>query len=369
MSNPIRQHYIPRSYLKNFATTGKKNKQFVDVYQIENEVILGQVSTKDICVQKNLYTIPSEMIEAKYALEKHYAENVDGEYSKIYNLLIDKSVLEVSPEQKVQVLYVCLSLYFRTPRILNLQKDFNKKIFERAAMLADNDGEVKLTFGEEETISFHINDIDKVRKGYDEKARIKFLIQHLEQWGDFVRFKYDCTINVIEIKDSDAPIITCDNPISIRHFETNQFNGLYDPKAVITMPLDSRRYLEIHPNDLANGQTRINRLIHDKDFAFTTNAVTHQNAMSYLIANKGDIDKHLKIQREYEEDENAEKFVEKAKFKAEQMTLLTAVIENEGLRSKECVSKIKDLLKHPHFQDDEQIIRLKKLLIALRAWE
>ena len=154
MSNPIKQHYIPRSYLKNFAVEGRKRNHFVDVYKMDNDMLLEQISTKDICFEKNIYTIPAESNEIKYALEKHYAENVDSEFPKVYKLLIDQKLLTVTQEQKIQILYVCLSLYFRTPRILNHQKSFNNQIFDTASHTVNKEGIIKMNlYGEK--MEFH----------------------------------------------------------------------------------------------------------------------------------------------------------------------------------------------------------------------
>ena len=367
MSNPIKQHYIPRSYLKSFGVEGKKGNRFVDVYKMDNDMLLEQISTKDICFEKNIYTIPVESDEVKYVLEKYYAENVDREFPKIYSLLVDEKLLTVTQEQKTQILYVCLSLYFRTPRILNHQKQFNNEIFDTASHTVNGDGIIKMNlYGEK--MEFHIDDLESVKKQYNERARTAFLVNHLEQWGNFVKYKYDCTINVIKINDTNAPIITSDNPVSIRHFETNRFQGLYDPKAVITLPLDRAHYLEIHPNDYADGQTRINRLTQDRDYVFTTNGVTQQNAENLLIGFKGDIDKHFNIQNHYENPENGEEFLEKAKYKLEQSLVLFEILKKKGFVSNEFIGKLKELLEHPYCKDDIQMLKYKKILSKMGRW-
>ncbi len=366
-NEPIKQHYIPRSYLKNFGIEGKKGNYFVDAYKLEDDVLLEQISTKDICFKKNLYTIPNADIDRKYDLEHHYAEHVDSEFPKIYKLLVDESVLLLTPNQKRQILYVCLSLYFRTPRFLNHQNAFTDQILDRMLLYADENGEVKFTF-EEERHEFNAKDIDNVRTEFKERNRIKFLVQHLEKWKEFVDFKYDCTINVHRISDKNAPLITCDNPVSIRGVRTTRFEGLFNPHSVITLPLDTEYYLEIFPNSIADGQTRINRMIHDRDYVFTTNAIIQSNAEKLIIGKPGSIEKHFKIQSSYENAENGEQFVEKAKYKLEQMQKLTELSEKKGLTSKETVMQLRMMLSHKHFKDENHLIKLKRLLIATGHW-
>lgn len=368
MSNPIKQHYIPRSYLKNFGIAGKKGKYFVDVYRLEYDHLLEQIDTKDICFQKNLYTLPVESENDKYALEKYYAEHVDSEFPKVYSLLIDESLHAVNSQQKLQILYVCLSLYFRTPRILDMSISMNEEIFNRASQFPNEQGIVKITAGETK-IEFHIDDLDEVKKEYNEKARQDFLINHLQYWADFVKYKFDCTITVIKINNSNTPLITSDNPVSIRHINTNRFEGLYDPDAVITLPLDRSHFLEIHPNKYADGQTRINRLTHDQDYVVTTNKVTADGATNFLIGYKGDIDIHFNLQEQYEDPINGSKALAKAQFKLKKANELLQIAQKEGADSPAVIKKIKEILQHPDTKDDEQVIGYKKALIRKGIWK
>lgn len=367
-NEPIKQHYIPRSYLKNFGVKAKKGNYLVDAYRLEDDLLLEKISTKSICFKKNLYTIPNAEVDRKYDLEHHYAEHVDSEFPKIYRLLVDESVKILTPEQKKQVLYVCLSLYFRTPRFLNHQNAFTDQILDRMLLYADENGEVKFTF-EEERHEFNIKDIDKVRQEFKERNRIKFLVQHLEKWKEFVDFKYDCTINVHRINDKDAPLITCDNPVSIRGIKSTRFEGLFNPDSVITLPLDTQYYLEIFPNSIADGQTIIHRMVHDRDYVFTTNAIIQSNAEKLIIGKPGTIEKHFEIQSSYEESENGEQFVEKAKFKLEELQKFHQICEKTGLTSTETIGQLKKMLNHKYFKDEDQLIKMKRLLIANGYWK
>jgi hypothetical protein len=367
-NEPIKQHYIPRSYLKNFGVEAKKGNYLVDAYRLEDDLLLEKISTKSICFKKNLYTIPNAEVDRKYDLEHHYAEHVDSEFPKIYRLLVDESVKILTPEQKKQVLYVCLSLYFRTPRFLNHQNAFTDQILDRMLLYADENGEVKFTF-EEERHEFNIKDIDKVRQEFKERNRIKFLVQHLEKWKEFVDFKYDCTINVHRINDKDAPLITCDNPVSMRGIKSTRFEGLFNPDSVITLPLDTQYYLEIFPNSIADGQTIIHRMVHDRDYVFTTNAIIQSNAEKLIIGKPGTIEKHFEIQSSYEESQNGEQFVEKAKFKLEELQKFHQICEKTGLTSTETIGQLKKMLNHKYFKDEDQLIKMKRLLIATGHWK
>lgn len=363
MSDPIRQHYIPRSYLKNFATE-KENKTFVvDGYRIDNDTILKNLSTKDICLEQHIYTIETDDPSKKFVLEKYYADNVDSEYPNIYKVLTDKSINKVDKNLKWQILYVCLSLYFRTPHYLNYHNKITNEIFDNALPYANNQGIISLECFRKK-ISFHKDEIDKMKKEFVKKNKTIFHFKHLEQWMNFVHFKYGCVINVIEIEDKSAPLITCDNPIAIRNIKTTQFAGLFDVNSVITLPLDPYHFMEILPNTFADGDTFINRLIHDKDFTFTTNAITQSNAANWIIGKSGTIDIHFKIQDHYEALENGEKFVDKAKYRVEEMNRILDLTRKEGL-TKSVIEEYLKLQKHPHFKNDQN---LKKQIEQMKAY-
>ena len=315
-NQPIKQHYIPKSYLKNFAIMDKNSSYLVDAYKLDEEIMLSKVNTKSICVQKNLYTLKSREDEKKYALEIFYANNIDSEYPKVYKLLIDERITKITAEQKSQILYVCLSLYFRTPKYLNLSNKIIDKTFDQAKNYADETGLIKMTYLGENLV-FNVSEIEDYKNTFKLRNKSSFQITHLEKWIDFIKFKYECNINVIKISAKNSPLITCDNPISIREFETNRFIGLFNPKNVITLPLDENHFLEIHPNTFADNNTTVNRLTNDADYVFTTNAITQQNAENWLIGKPGSVDKHFALQNKYEK--NQEDFVTKIKFRSEEM--------------------------------------------------
>ena len=358
MSEPIKQHYIPRSYLKNFAECKKKDNCYVDVYFKKDKIIRQHINTKTICFQKNLYTLQGKNDTNKYELELYYANNVDAEFQKVYKLLIDKKKKFLSKEEKMKVLYVCLSLYFRTPINLNHSNAFTDNLFEHLKLYADDKGVIKTPmFGGKE---IHIDELDEIKQKSKEDTKTTFHIEHLQKWFDYVQHKYECTINVIEIQDKDAYLITSDNPIIIRERSSNKFEGLFNPNNVITMPLDPKHFLEIHPNTVANDEYEIQRLTHDMDYVFTTNAMTEQNAENIIIGKKNTLDYHFKLQDDYENNEKGEKFIEKAKFKAESLQMLLTLTQENGINSKEAIAQLKKMNSHPHFKGDEQVKRLVK---------
>ena len=117
MSNPVHQHFIPKSYLKNFAL--EKDKKFFVEAKLKREDSPKDrlLSINDICVDKNIYTLPiEEENDKKYSLEKFYAEKVDSLYPWIYKKLTDPNVVYINSFERAQIIMITMSLFFRTPK-------------------------------------------------------------------------------------------------------------------------------------------------------------------------------------------------------------------------------------------------------------
>ena len=109
-------------------------------------------------------------------------------------------------------------------------------------------------------------------------------------------------------------------------------------------------------------------MVHDRDYVFTTNAIIQSNAEKLIIGKPGTIERHFEIQSSYEEGDNGEQFVEKAKYKLEQMQKFTELFEKTGLTSDETVTQLKKMLNHKYFKNEDQLILMKRLLIATGHW-
>ncbi|MCM4153544.1 DUF4238 domain-containing protein [Arenibacter sp. N53] len=353
MSKPIKQHYIPISYLKNFSECKGKGKCYTDVYILKDEVLRSNIPIKTICYQKNLYTLKSKNDEKRFALELFYANNIDAEFPKIYKLLIDKKTTVISKEEKLHILNVCLSLYFRTPKKLNHNNDFTDAIFDRIKLYADKNEIVKTKmFGDKE--EYHISELEGIKAETKEKAKINFQITHLKQWMEFVKYKYECTIKVVEIQDEDASLITSDNPVIIRESHTTQFNGLFNPNNIITMPLDRKHYLEIQPNTLSNNEYEIHRYKHDRDYVVSANAITEGNAENLLIGYNKTLKCHFELQKEYE-GSYGNKSIDKATYIAQSLALLLKLINEKGMDSKETMVQLKLIYHHPYLKGNQEV--------------
>lgn len=82
MNDPVHQHYIPQSYLRNFAEQDRK-LAFVDTIMRGHDQKIKRLPTKAICAEKNIYTFNANDPGDPYALEKFYAKEVDALFPEI----------------------------------------------------------------------------------------------------------------------------------------------------------------------------------------------------------------------------------------------------------------------------------------------
>lgn len=299
MSKPIRQHFIPQSYLRNFALN-EGDKYFVEIKQKGFDDIKEKISVKDICVEKNIYTIQGIETDKKYDLEKFYASNVDSVYPEVYKLLTDPETVTINEEQKKKILLTITSLFFRTPKFLNLNNKNTNDIFDHLAKYADKStGEVNYKFGGKD-FSFNVRELESVKQEAQLKNKERFLINHLADWDDFVNFKMECGIGVTKIVD-DINLITSDNPVAIRAVKTNywEIDSIFDANNMIQAPLDSKHFLYIFPNS----EKKLNHTFWRSEGklwnALTCNNEMEQLAEKWILGYPGTIKEHILNDKKY----------------------------------------------------------------------
>jgi hypothetical protein len=345
MSNPKKHHYIPKSYLRNFAER-RTDVDWVDTLLNRKESEIKQVSTTNLCHQKNLYTFPPGQTKDPYVLEKYYGEHVDGVYPEVYSMLTNPEIINFSVDEKRKVLNTTLSLYFRTPGFLNKNLKLVDNIFDKVGLsTSDPEQMVSIDWGNG-IVSFNRKDLDLVRE--EQKVILKqlFLIGHFQDWKLFVNHKLPCGIAIFTVPD-DIPLITSDNPISIidlggRHNPEN----IFDVENIIEFAINPRTYVVIMPNSISKDSNGfIQRADRDKYFAAGINNTTSKTSQHYLIAYPGDLQKHLDSQtalgantpENWQQVENTKKMAINAKD-------LLSLIQTRGtIYHKDVINKVKEI--------------------------
>ena len=119
MSNKITedQHYVPRSYLKNFATvigTGKKEKAFVSFYQFDGALLKEDIPTKSICYKSYFYGEDGK-------LEKDFSVR-EAKWAKVLTEIINMKSYDLTSDQEQQIKEFAVYQFCRTVATHNFVK-------------------------------------------------------------------------------------------------------------------------------------------------------------------------------------------------------------------------------------------------------
>lgn len=365
MGSPKHQHFIPRSYLKYFGQKKEENYLVDSIMKGDGNKII-QLTTKNICVQKNLYTFPLNTPGDRFAIEKFYAVEVDSEYPRVYEMLVSPKITAIGKDDKRKILNTILSLFFRTPHFLNDRNDGLDETLDRLIKThSDPDTEVTVDLKGGGHMKFRMKDIEEVRTDTKAKHKEHFLISHFADWQDFVNYKMTCGIEVMTVAN-DVPLITSDNPVLIMDMN-GQLNleNIFHRDNVIEVPINRNQYVVIYPNSVAKGeQLRITRSGRDKYFAAGVNLRTQYNSQIRLVSYPGDMQVHFDSQMELNKwNEDNQKALGDIKKKNQLVFELMQVIQkNRTSICQEVADKVKEIRKTKLMDTDTL---LNKLILVL----
>src|SRR5690349_3215998 len=107
----INQHYIPRSYLKNFGFLVNAKKRKWSLYAMEYGGEIERRTAEGVCSVDYLYDLPLASGDDRQFLEHAYEEHADRHFTKITEFITNDDNLVLSAEMREKILKSCLSLY------------------------------------------------------------------------------------------------------------------------------------------------------------------------------------------------------------------------------------------------------------------
>ncbi len=357
MTIPRRHHYIPRSYLKNFAF--QKGEEYYVHVRYKNEKFYDTNIT-NICSESYFYSNPNG--GAKHNVIEHfYANEIDAFFPEITRIVTDDSITSISEEQRFRIVSATLSLYFRTPKFLNAFNAHQLELLEelRNYSLGTTENHTINFFGKK--IDFKQLSFESVQEQIVKENKLLFLKEHLQIFNDLLAYRLDDAIGIQKLVD-DSEYITCDNPVIIRNSQGN-LNNIFDDDNIIILPINNKYKLTIFPPrelDIKNTFGRITGNIID---ALTTNVDIENYSEKWIIGSEKSITKHIDGQNKYNEltPENLQ-MVDNLKKKALTMNSVWSRIERIGITHPRIIKELKELAKDPEFSNDSNFLSIAKQL-------
>lgn len=303
MSNPIRHHHVPQTYLKNFSF--RKKEQF-KLFALDKETKkIFESNIEDVAVEKNFYTV--KKIEDNYAWEKFYSTNIEPmmrkEISNVIqtsqNCLVQDRAKILDDEQQIKLAIIMMCQLLRGKH----SRDFQHKIFtEKAPILLEETKKKFMGKGNKE--------LDKALENYqitDDMFKMTSMeaIFNIEMFCRITQELLNRCWVVYRIIGNNE-FITSDNPfmfIDNQTFNVTPFhNGISNIRTVTFYPISPKLVIATYSPEVLGGllNTYDGRLIFiksDNDMRFVDNINKKQLEQCYrqvFCKTKENIQKLLK---------------------------------------------------------------------------
>jgi len=335
----IKQHYIPKSYLKNFGFLVNARKKSWSVYAIESGGEIERRATTSICTVDYLYDLPYVENNQKQFIEHAYDKEVDQHFPSITKFCENELNKTLPTEMREKILKSCLSLYYRTPKFVELD---NKAIEE----------------------------INKLPKNKQEDAwkweKTRLLQEHLKKFEALYLNKKRCGISINKVVGK-YELISGDNPVVIRNMKQERVDELNDNN-IIHIPLTPKIALSIMPTKERYLYDTFQKYFWDEDNVMILNTDIEQLHQKYLLGTENALQTYLDESPEYKKpvDDNHPKII-KQKEMIDAMSRLQFIFESNGnVIDKNFISEFYNIWNsNDTFRHDPNAINYNKMLIDL----
>ncbi|KQK25494.1 hypothetical protein AR438_07740 [Chryseobacterium aquaticum] len=353
------QHFIPRTYLKHFKNS--PDSEHVNTFNKIDHKFIDNIGLNDICVEKDFYTLKNLDGEDKLALEEFFDKEIESKYSKVFNLLVNQRPSKITLEQKIDILKTTLSMYFRTPKILN---QFLLKIDKLIEDLTNNNDINEIEF-KGIIIKLSGKKKDEIKKEIREHLRIDYLSIQLNIFEEFVKYKLYDGITVIE-NTSEFDFYTGDNPVNFlnRFGNTDQ---IFDINNSIYIPLNPKFCLLIAAPKLPKSGYEIFYQKDNQMLIHVVNSCTFDNSERWIIGQGEDFKvallKNIELNSTYDLEHPMLKSLE---IKTILLANLLQAIEKGGLTNKNdnlllALNNIKNWDEHKNHHDLVELLETMRV--------
>lgn len=253
----INQHYIPKSYLKNFGFLVNAKKKKWSLYAMTNGGEIERRTTENICSVDYLYDLPLANEEEKQFLEHAYEEHADRHFPEITEFVTNDKNVTITDLMREKILKACLSLYYRTPKFVELNKDILEYV--RTLPLAEQEVAYKL-------------------------KKTELLVDSVKLFERLLNEKRHCGISINKAV-RDWEFISSDNPVVIRD-KSGNLEDVLSIENMIHIPLTPRYLITILPSNEVTLHKTFNRVLYDDDSVMSINYDIERLHQKYLLGSK-----------------------------------------------------------------------------------
>lgn len=299
-----RQHFVPRTYLKRFAS--QRGNEFF-IHALSNaepkEDKIFELNIANAGVQKDLYTLPGENEAQRQMIENFYSDNFETHYEQLYEILTNQDKTEVNAGERELIIGTVVTMLYRTTKWINSHNQFMERVLTDMYHLTKQVNKDYFMF-EKEKISIKDRTLDQLIDEYKLESKPSQLMTQLDVAIRLlqVRGKAD-GIYVIRLSGNDHEFITCDNPVSYFRVGVNEIMP-FDPRNVLSLPLDKKHLLMLMPYTDDQTKHLIMRTTFDGKMALnqkiTSNFTQWRNSERFILGGRESILSYLATKEETE---------------------------------------------------------------------
>lgn len=214
---PIRQHYVPKLYLKRFAI--KNNKKYEIYAYDKSKQKLFKTKIENVALENNFYT--DENLSDKYYLEKYFGKKIEPNMEifirKLIKIYSSYNVLNndylMSDELKIDFSYIIIFQLLRGKHTFEYGFKLAPVIVkEKAKLINERFGGVQLSMS-----GYFMEEVNQ--RGLVKNVLIEQLFNN-----DRMEFLTEIIFNkkwTIYVYSKDS-LLTCDEPVIVRNSKTNR---------------------------------------------------------------------------------------------------------------------------------------------------
>jgi hypothetical protein len=249
-----RQHYVPRTYLKQFSFQ-KGDENYISVLpkskcEVDN---IYQTNIINVCLQTDFYTLPGDTAEERMLIEKFYSENYESQYYHIYQLLTDPKKTILNDVERELIISTIVTMFYRTSKWVSVFNSGIKRVYEQMYYLCNQTGKDFFNF-DGKKISIKDKTLDEIFKEHKLNIQPYQVLSQLQLALKLIKLRTEKDgIYVIKLEEDDCEFITSDNPVGYYNIDDKHIMP-FDPTNVLKLPIDKKHIVYLMP--YSNNQTK-----------------------------------------------------------------------------------------------------------------
>jgi len=275
LNTPIRQHWVPKVFLKRFAIAGSgKRPAKAWRFDLRTEAV-SCPSLGGLAVKRHLYTL-KKSLEDDYSIETDFLQRIENGIGPTLDAYANGDDVSTDAEHRSKMATFLATLWLRNPGAIKMQEDFTAAMIQSTTAAPDGTHVTKLdnietVWSAEEWARFTTVGPDGMRQRF-----ARSIVSLAPEISETLRRKPSWRL----ARADEGYFFTSDNPLIVKHPEAERW-GLGTEGVDITIAISPRYALYLGDRSTTSeGQV----LALDKGVVESINYFTLTQAKAFLMS-------------------------------------------------------------------------------------